>query len=148
MRVINAIRTTTYLNDALHQVLLSQGVPAVYNLLQHSWKNNLQKETIKKGGGGTTALRIHVSNPSGILVSCSQATETHLFVLFHIDTFQLAEPNEVSAHQNPQLLSFLLSLLSVSTVALMLHPHPQFVHFSEVQEHKVHGVIDITCQFL
>lgn len=51
-------------------------------------------------------------------------SETHLFVLFHIDPLQLAEPNQVSAHQNPQLLPLLLSLLSVSTVTLMLHPHP------------------------
>lgn len=38
-----------YLNDALHQILLSQGVSAVYNLLQHSRKNNLWRET----GGNT-----------------------------------------------------------------------------------------------
>lgn len=49
---------------------------------------------------------------------------TDLFVFVHIDALQLAEANEVGAHQNPQLLSFLLSLLSVSAVTLMLHSHP------------------------
>lgn len=50
--------------------------------------------------------------------------ETHLLVLVHIDPLQLAESNKVSAHQDPQLLPLLLSLLSVSTVTLMLHPDP------------------------
>lgn len=44
---------TIYLNDALHQILLSQWVPAVHNLLQHSWKNDLWRETIRRGGKKT-----------------------------------------------------------------------------------------------
>lgn len=50
--------------------------------------------------------------------------ETHLLVLVHIHPLQLAESDQVGAHQDPQLLPLLLSLLSVSTVTLMLHPDP------------------------
>lgn len=72
----------------------------------------------------------------------------HLFVLVHVDALQLAEANQVGAHQDPQLLSLLLPLLSVPAVALVLHPHPQLVHFSKVQENKVDGVVDFAGHFL
>lgn len=52
--------TWLYLNDTLHQVLLGQGVPAVYNLLQHSRKNNLWRQTRGRTvGGGQVAPGDH-----------------------------------------------------------------------------------------
>lgn len=72
----------------------------------------------------------------------------YLFVFVHVDALQLAEADQVGAHQDPQLLSLLLPLLSVPAVALMLHPHPQLVHFGKIQENKVDGVVDVAGHFL
>lgn len=72
----------------------------------------------------------------------------YLFVLVYIDALQLAEPDQVGPHQDPQLLPLLLPLLSIPAVALMLHPHPQLVHFGKVEEDKVDGVVDVAGHFL
>lgn len=71
----------------------------------------------------------------------------HLFVSLHINPFQLTEANQVCSHEDPQLLPLPLSLLPVPTVALMLHSHPQFVHLSKVQQHKIHWVTDVSSGF-
>lgn len=73
---------------------------------------------------------------------------THLFVLVHIDPLQLTEADQVGAHQDPQLLPLLLPLLPVSAVALVLHPHPQLVHFCKVEQDEVHGVVDVARHLL
>lgn len=74
----------------------------------------------------------------------STETETHLFVLFHIDAFQLAQSDQISPYKDTQLLPLLLSLFSVPTVSLMLHPHPQFIHLGKIQQDKVNGVINVS----
>lgn len=42
---LSQYKASVYLNDALHEVFLSQWVSAIHNLLQHSRKNNLRRET-------------------------------------------------------------------------------------------------------
>lgn len=71
----------------------------------------------------------------------------HLFVSLHINPFQLTEANQVCSHEDPQLLPLPLPLLPVPTVALVLHSHPQLVHLSKVQQHKIHWVTDVSCGF-
>lgn len=71
----------------------------------------------------------------------------HLLVTLHVDAFQLTEAHQVGPHQDPQLLPLPLSLLPVSAVALMLHSHPQLVHFCKVEEYKIHGITDVARRF-
>lgn len=63
-----------------------------------------------------------------------------LFVLFNVNTFQLAQPNKISSNQNPEFSPLLLSLIAISSVTLMLHSDPEFVHLREVQQDKVNGI--------
>lgn len=72
----------------------------------------------------------------------------HLFVLFHIDAFQLAQSHQIGPYENPQLLSLLFPLLSVPAVPLMLHSHPQFIHLGEIQQYEVNRVINVAGHFL
>lgn len=63
-----------------------------------------------------------------------------LFVLFHVNTLQLTQPNKISSNQDPEFSPLLLSLISISSVTLMLHSDPKFVHLREVQQDKVNGI--------
>lgn len=63
-----------------------------------------------------------------------------LFVLFHVNTFQLTQPNKISSDQDPEFSPLLLSLIAISSVTLMLHSDPEFVHLREVQQDKVNGI--------
>lgn len=63
-----------------------------------------------------------------------------LFVLFHVNTLQLTQPNKISSDQDPEFPSLLLSLITISSVTLMLHSDPEFVHLGEVQQDKVNGI--------
>lgn len=56
-----------------------------------------------------------------------------LFVLFHVNTFQLTQPNKISSDQDPEFSPLLLSLIAISSVTLMLHSDPEFVHLGKVQ---------------
>lgn len=63
-----------------------------------------------------------------------------LFVLFHVNTLQLTQPNKISSNQDPEFSPLLLSLIAISSVTLMLHSDPEFVHLGEVQQDKVNGI--------
>lgn len=78
-----------------------------------------------------------------IYLHWSTETKTHLFILFHIDAFQLAQSDQIGPYEDAQLLPLLLSLFSVPTVSLMLHAHPQFIHLGKIQQYKVNGVINV-----
>lgn len=56
-----------------------------------------------------------------------------LFVLFHVNTFKLTQPNKISSDQDPEFSPLLLSLIAISSVTLMLHSDPEFVHLGKVQ---------------
>lgn len=72
----------------------------------------------------------------------------YLFVFLDVDALELAESDEVGTDEDAQLLSLLLSLLTVTTVALVLHSHPQLIHLGEVQQDKVDGVVDVAGHLL
>lgn len=56
-----------------------------------------------------------------------------LFVLFNVNTFQLTQANKISSDQNPEFSPLLLTLIAISSVTLVLHSDPEFVHLGEVQ---------------
>lgn len=63
-----------------------------------------------------------------------------LFVLFNVNTFQLTQPNKISSDQNPEFSPLLLTLIAISSVTLVLHSDPEFVHLGEVQQDEVNGI--------
>ena len=67
---------------------------------------------------------------------------TYPLINVHIYTFQLTQTNQICTDQNPQFLSFSLSLLFVFGVTLMLHTHPKFVHLSEIQKDEVDWIFN------
>ena len=68
----------------------------------------------------------------------------YLSISFDIDTFQLRETSQVLAYQEAKLLSILFTLLLVAYWSLMLHADPQFIHFGEVLQNKVHRIFYCT----
>lgn len=93
-------------------------------------------------------LEVQTSLVSKTLAEVRKNGQTsHLLVSLHINPFQLTEANQVCSHEDPQLLPLTLPFLSVPTVALVLHSHPEFVHLSKVQQHKIHRVTDVSSGF-
>lgn len=72
----------------------------------------------------------------------------YLFVFIECDRFQLTQTNQIRANEDFQFFSFPFSPFSVSTVSLMLHPHPQLVHLRKIHEDKVDTVTDLNTNIL
>ena len=68
---------------------------------------------------------------------------TDLLIELRVDGFELREPHEVGAHEDPQFQPLLLPALLLSRVALVLHAHPQLVHLCKVLQNEVDGVLHV-----
>ena len=64
-------------------------------------------------------------------------------VHLQVDAFELAEPDEVRADENPQVLPLDLALLPVARMALVLQAHPELVHLDEVGKDERDGVLQV-----
>ena len=70
--------------------------------------------------------------------------QTYRLVELHINTIQLADSHQIGADKKAQLLPLQLSFAAITGVALVLHAHPQLVHFAEIEQDKVKRVPHIT----
>ena len=65
-----------------------------------------------------------------------------LLVVVQVD--QLAEPDQVAAHEELQFLALLGPLLALPGMTLVLQAHPQLVHLDKVGQDEADGVLEIT----
>lgn len=64
-------------------------------------------------------------------------------VLVRLKVHQLAQPDQIAAHEELQFLPLLGSLLSFPGVALVLQSDPELVHLDEVRDDEGDGVLEI-----
>lgn len=78
-------------------------------------------------------LRNHIPTPDDLLQHPRQnPTDVHV----QIDAFELAQPDEIRADQDPQLLSLQLALFALTGMPLVLQPDPELVHLDEIRQHE------------
>lgn len=71
------------------------------------------------------------------------AREDRLLIHGQIDTFELAEANEIGAHENTKLAPLHLALFAITRVPLVLQSYPELVHFDKVGKNECDGILQI-----
>jgi len=118
------------------RILLEQGdLYRLRTFKKHAHLHKPKSATLQKFSAEKTLAQPFTLNHRSIQANTKE--ERYLLVLVDVDRLELTESNEVCADENTQLTALLFTFLTVASVSLMLHAHPQLVHLSKVELNEV-----------
>lgn len=55
----------------------------------------------------------------------------------------MTQAHQIGPNKNSQFTAFLLTSVAITRMTLMLHSYPEFIHFREIQQNEINGVVNV-----